>query len=78
VIVNSDLADLACLQALLALLRLELHTLAFCEVAEAFHLDFGLMDEEIIPAAVGRDETKALLGVEPLDCTYWHNCHSLS
>ena len=32
---ESDLADLARLQALLALLGLEFHTLALCEVAEA-------------------------------------------
>src|ERR1019366_6181857 len=74
----SDLADLACLQALLALLRLELHTLALRKVAEALHLDLRLVDEEVIPAAVRRDKSKALFGVEPLDCTYTHNCHSLN
>ena len=74
---ESDLADLARLQTFLALLGLELHTLTFCEVAEALHLDLGLVNEEVIPAAVRRNETKALFGVEPLNCTYTHNCHSL-
>ena len=69
--------DLARLQALLALLRLELHTLAFCKVAEALHLDLGLVNEEIIPAAVRRNKSEALFGVEPLNCTYTHNCVSL-
>jgi hypothetical protein len=75
---DSDLAALARLQTLLALLGLELHTLALREVAEALHLDLGLVNEEIIPAAVRRNETEALFGVEPLDCTYTHNCHSLN
>jgi hypothetical protein len=61
----------------LALLRLELHTLALREVAEALHLDLGLVNEEIIPAAVRRNESEAFFGVEPLDCTYTHNCVSL-
>ena len=44
---------------------------------EALHLDLRLVNEEVIPAAVRRDKSKALFGVEPLDCTYTHNCHSL-
>jgi hypothetical protein len=71
--IESDLADLARLQALLTLLRLELHTLALREVAEALHLDLGLMHEEIIPAAVRRNETETFFGVEPLNCAYTHN-----
>jgi hypothetical protein len=71
--VESDLANLAGLQALLALLGLELHTLTFREVAEALHLDLRLVNEEVIPAAVWRNETEAFFGVEPLDCTYTHN-----
>jgi len=71
--VDSDLADLACLQTLLALLGLELHTLTLRKGAEALHLDLGLVDEQVIPAAVRRDESEAFFGVEPLDCTYTHN-----
>jgi len=70
---GSDLANLARLQTFLALLGLELHTLAFREVAETLHLDLGLVNEEIIPAAVWRNETEAFFGVEPLNCTYTHN-----
>mmetsp|Transcript_29284 Transcript_29284/g.75468 ORF Transcript_29284/g.75468 Transcript_29284/m.75468 type:complete len:274 (+) Transcript_29284:514-1335(+) len=47
--------------------RVVRHLLALAERAEAIALDCRLVDEEVIAAHVGRDESETLLRVEPLD-----------
>jgi hypothetical protein len=32
------------------------------------------MNEEIISTVITGNETIALLGIEPLNCSCWHNC----
>jgi len=62
------------LQALRALDDLEFNGLPLVEGAIAVSLYGGEMDENVL-AALTLDETKALAGVEPLDCTlFFHRC----
>src|ERR1700761_9386864 len=50
-------------------LELEVDLLAFRETGKTGPLDRADVHEHILAAVVGLDETKALLAVEPLDCT---------
>src|ERR1700722_2007897 len=60
------------LSASLVLLELKAELLALAEGAEARAFDRRDMNENVIAAVVGLDETKALGGVEPLHCTNRH------
>ena len=60
------------LRALGALGYFELHALAFLQAAETLGVDRRKMDEYVIPAFLGRDETETLGIVEPLDRTETH------
>src|SRR5258705_13884667 len=68
---SGDQADLLRLRALLTLRDLELHALTVFQRLVAFHLDGGEVDENVLPP-VNRDETVALLAVEPLDGALCH------
>ena len=48
-------------------LRGEFHRLPFTQGAESFHLDFGLVAEQVFAAVVRSDEPKTLGLIEPLD-----------
>jgi len=65
-LVNDD--DVAGLQTLGALFDSELDLLAFLQVLEAFALDRGEVDKDII-ATIAGEKAVALRPVEPLDCT---------
>src|SRR5512133_3321640 len=69
---GSDRPDVRRLEALRALLHLELDPLPFLQAAEALRLDGGVMDEDVVPAAVLSDEAEALRVVEPLHGTTGH------
>src|SRR5712671_5645713 len=75
---SAGLADVRRLRTLVALLQLELHLLTLGEAAEALRLDRGVVDEDVLPAAVRSDETKALRVIEPLHCTGRHSRKLLS
>src|SRR5215813_4845515 len=68
---SGDQADLLRLRALLALRDLKLHALTVFQRLVAVHLDRGEVDEHVLPP-VDRDETVALLAVEPLDGALCH------
>src|SRR3954447_17346497 len=54
---SAGLADVGRLRPLWPLGDLVLNLLAFREAAETFRLDRGVVDEHVLAAAVGRDET---------------------
>src|SRR5690606_20564525 len=58
--------------ALLALRDLEGDALVLVEAAVAAGGDRRVVDEHVRAAAVGRDESEALLGVEPLHGAFGH------
>src|SRR5690606_32362805 len=60
------------LRALLALRDLEGDALVLVEAAVAAGGDRRVVDEHVRAAAVGRDESEALLGVEPLHGAFRH------
>jgi hypothetical protein len=63
------------LGALLALARLELDLVVLGEALEAFAGDVAVMNEEILPAVLRRDEPVTLRIVKPLNgsgCHYFH------
>src|SRR5690349_20476365 len=62
-------ADVGGLRALLALRHLELHALRFGQGLEARALDLAEVGEQVLAAAVGRDEAEALALIEPLHGT---------
>src|SRR5205814_2039783 len=62
----------------LALARLELDLRALGERLEAATEDLRMVDEEILPAFVGRDEAVPLRVVEPLDGSGCHENTSLT
>jgi hypothetical protein len=64
-------ANFFCLQTLLTLGHLELHTLSFGQTAEAVGLDGGVMDENVL-TALALDETKTFGIVKPLYCSLFH------
>ena len=61
-----DVANALCEQPFGAFLNGELDRLPFGERAEAFHLDFVLVAEQIFAAIVRGDEAKAFGFIEPL------------
>src|SRR5262249_8162474 len=69
----SDFPDLSRLQALRALDDLEFHFLAFCQRAEAFLDDLGVMHEHVRSLLL-QDEAEPLRIVEPL---HFATCHLL-
>lgn len=62
-----DRADVRRLRALLPIARLELDFRALSEALEALAGDAAVVDEEVFPAVIGRDEAVPLVVVEPLD-----------
>jgi len=58
--------------AFLARCDFKLHPLAFFQGAISLHFNFGMMYKQIFSPAVGRNKTKALFLVKPLDCTAAH------
>src|ERR1700722_12730582 len=69
---SADHADFVRLQALGALLDLELHLLSLAHRAKARRLNDGLVAENILAPTILSDESKALRIVKPLHCT---SCH---
>ena len=67
-----DRADLLCGRALGALHDVELHALALTQGLESFHVDGGVMDEDILRTVIQADETETLGVVEPLHSTLCH------
>src|SRR6185312_2232824 len=72
---STDRADVRRLRALLALGRLEFDFRALGEALEACAGDTAVMDEEVLPAVVRRDEAVPLAVVEPLDGSCCHVSH---
>ena len=68
---SGDEANLLRLRTLLALRDFELHALSVFKQLVAVHLDCGEVDEDVRPP-VNRDESIALLAVEPLDGALCH------
>src|SRR6266487_2683986 len=66
-----DCADRDRLRPTVALLDVELNSLAFFKAAVAIRLDGGEVDEDV-PATVDRDEAVALVRVEPFDGALSH------
>src|SRR5687768_8503143 len=62
----AQLRDVLGGRTLLALHDVELDALAFGEGLEATALDGRVVDEAVLLAVLGRDETKALRVIEPL------------
>ena len=77
VVVSGDDYDVRRLQALGALLDLELNPLVLLQRAEASGVDRGEVREHIRGPVLGGDEAEALLSVEPLDHTSSHNQYLL-
>jgi hypothetical protein len=61
-------SDVASLQPLGAALNRKLHGLAFLQCAVTFHLDGGMMNENVLTALL-RQEPVPFGGIEPLDGT---------
>lgn len=64
--------DIVRLLALGAVGDIEAHPLSFGQRLEPVRLNCGKVGEEIFAAAVGRNETKTLRIVKPLDATCCH------
>ncbi len=58
-----------CGQTFRSFLHLELHLLAFTKRAKSFHLNFGLMHEDIFAAVFGRNKSETFAIIEPLHMT---------
>src|ERR1700754_2015668 len=71
---RSDRLDVGRLLALRTLGHLKLDLLVLLKGLEAIAADRGKVNEKILPAGVGRNETKALRIVEPFNRTSRH-CH---
>src|SRR5690606_10382038 len=69
---QSDAANVLGLRTLGALGEVELDLLVVLEGLEALRLDRGEVDEDVLAAAVLRDEAEALVSVEPLDGSLSH------
>jgi len=65
------LADVRGLQALGALLDLEVYALTLLQRTETIPADRGVVYEDILPVVPG-DEAVALLRIEPLHFPLWH------
>src|SRR5680860_753040 len=70
--IRSERANVARLRALLALGHLEADLLTLVEGLVALALDRGEVNEQVLATGVRGDEPVALVGVEPLDGTFWH------
>src|SRR2546430_15240814 len=68
----SERADVLRLRPLLSLSRVELDLLVLVQRPVAGCRDRGEVDEYVRRPVIGGDETKALIGVEPLHCA---SCH---
>jgi hypothetical protein len=55
---------------LLSLYDIELHAFAFVERLEAPASDRRMVDEQVLAAILGRDESEPLVVVEPLHCPF--------
>ena len=64
--------NIRCLQTLRALLGFETHLLILRQRLEAFGANLGEVSEQVVAAAVRRDESKSLRIVEPLHSTCRH------
>src|SRR5271157_4566915 len=71
---SSDRLDAVSLGTLGALAGSVLHALVVLEAAVTVSLNHGVVNEDVTGSVVGGDETIALVGVEPLDCTLSHFC----
>src|SRR3954453_13719821 len=69
---GSDLLNVRCGRALLALLLVVAHLRALGERLEAAALDRRVVDKEVLAALVRRDEAESLVVVEPLDGSCCH------
>src|SRR5690606_19765113 len=72
-IVRSEAADVGSLQALGALLDVELDLLVLGQVAVAVTRDRLEVRENVFAAVVGSDEAEALVGVKPLNSSSCHD-----
>src|SRR5207237_9265935 len=68
----SALPDVRCLRALRSLRDLVLDLLTLGQAAEPLHLDRGVVDEDVLAAAIRRDEPVAFRVVEPLHSASRH------
>ena len=59
--------------AFLALAHVEPDLLTLGEGGVAVHPNLGVMDENVLSAAVRRDESEAFLFVKPFHCSCTHN-----
>jgi hypothetical protein len=64
--------NVLCLEALRSLFDFELNGLSFLQAAEAFALDFGVVDEYVSGAIRAADEAKAFRVVKPFHCSLFH------
>jgi hypothetical protein len=69
---GSEFDDFGSLEPLVRFTGLILYLVAFFERFETLAVDAGKVDENILPSAFLRDETKALFVVKPLDDTLFH------
>lgn len=67
-----------CLRTFRTLLDVELNTLVLFERAKSAPLDLGVVDEDVLCSVVRRDETEALLAVEPFHSSLCHLLDFLS
>src|ERR1700730_5243191 len=72
----SDRADVLRLRSLLSLGRVEFDLLVLIQRPVAGARDRGEVDEHVRRPVIGGDETKALIGVEPLHCSCCHQLKS--
>jgi hypothetical protein len=74
----SGRTDVLCLRSLLPLGRLEFDLLVLIQRPVAGACDRGEVDEYVRRPVIGSDETKALIGVEPLHCACCHQSKPLT
>lgn len=65
-------------RAFLTLTDLKRDLLVLVQGGAAGHLDFRIMDKQILSTIVGSDKTKTLCRIKPLDCTCTHYIYSLA
>lgn len=68
---RSKLCDVDSLRTLLALDHIVLNLLTFVERLEAFHIQSGIMNEDIMPFRIG-DKAVTLLVIKPFNSTFIH------
>src|SRR5438094_2588313 len=74
---TSDRADVLRLRSFLSLGRFEFDLLVLIQRPVARARDCGEVDEHVRRPVIGGDETKTLIGVEPLHCACCHQFKSL-